>query len=116
VRVVIIDAPPSVATYSLVVEGLRWHAALDDDDSETLCPQQLWQAAVEVSAIHKVYKKYGDRFKREFAQDLAIAERKLLQMRASVLPTIQAREYNTDDDWDGPDIDSYFFNAGGWWE
>lgn len=116
VRVVIVDAPASTwaTTYTLVVDATRWHPKLLDDTYSTNCPQQLWQAAVEVAALHKVLKKYGQRFKAQFAQDLAIAERKLLQMRAAILPVVQPREFNTDDDWEGPDIDP-FFNFSSWW-
>lgn len=114
VRVVIIDPPPSPTSYTLVVDASRWHPALDDDNAVTNCPQQLWQAAVEVEALHKVLKKYGARFKAMYSQDLAIAERELLQMRAAILPVIQSREYNTDDDWAGPDLEP-FFEMTGWW-
>jgi hypothetical protein len=113
VKLVLMDDPWSPSSYSLILEASRWHSRLDEDDWGTTCPQQLWQAAVEVSALHKVMKKYGQRFKAQFAQDLAIAERELLQMRAAILPTVQAREYATDDDWAGPDIDA-FFGDGGW--
>lgn len=116
VRIVLVDAPSSTwaTTYTLVIDATRWHPSLLDDTFSTNCPQQLWQAAVEVAALHKVLKKYGLRYKAQFAQDLAIAERKLMQMRAAILPVVQPREFNTDDDWEGPDIDP-FFNYSSWW-
>jgi len=115
VKLVIIDTPPSPTSYSLMIEGMRWHTRLDEDQWGTTCPQPLWQAAVEVSAIHKVMKKYGQRFKAQFSQDLAMAERELLQMRAAILPAIQTREFIDDTDWAGPDIDP-FFSGDGWWD
>lgn len=113
--VVLMDLPSAVSTYTLILEATRWHSRLDQDDWGTTCPLPLWQAAVEVAAIHKVYKQYGDVFKRQFAQDLAIAERALLQMRGAILPTVMTQEYTTEDDWGGPDIDDFFDSRDGWW-
>lgn len=113
----LIDPPWARSTFELVVEAQRFHSRLDDDTWGTTCPQQLWQAGVEVSVLHKVMKKYGQRFKAQYAQDLAIAEREFAQMRAAMLPVVVAREYAHDDDWSGPDIDSFFLHsgwAGGW--
>lgn len=109
----LIDPQMPSATFGLVVEANRFYPPLNEDDWGTTCPTPLWQAAVQVAAIHKVNNKYGERFKRTFAQDLAIAERNLSEMRASVLPKHQTREYTMDDDWDGPDID-IFFESSGW--
>lgn len=110
--IALMDAPWSSTTYDLILEGTRWHSRLDEDDWGTTCPQQLWQAEVEVAAYHKVMKKYGQRFKQNFAQDLAIAERERLKARADILPVMIAREYTHDDDWGGPDIDSFFVDSG----
>ena len=103
----------SATTYDVIVEGHRYHSRLDDDNYGTTCPQALWQAAVHVAALHKVTNMYGARFKAQFAQDLAIAERELMKQRDAVLPRIQTQEYVDEEGWGGPDIDP-FFSDGGW--
>lgn len=108
----LLDSPWSNSTYTIIVEATRYHSRLDQDDWGTTCPQPLWQAEVEVAALHKVMKKYGQRFKAQFAQDLAIAERERMQQRAACLPTVVAREYTLDDAWDGSDIDQFFATSG----
>lgn len=109
----LIDPVWATENFTIIVEAQRYYPRLNEDDWGTTCPTQLWQAAVEVSAYHKIIKKFGARFKAQFSQDLAIAERELYQMRAEVLPKLKSREYVLDEEWAGPDIDQ-FFQTSGW--
>lgn len=109
----LIDPVWAAENYSIIVEAQRYYPRLNEDDWGTTCPTQLWQAAVEVSAYHKIIKKHGARYKAQFSQDLAIAERNLYQMRAEVLPKLKSREYQLDEEWSGPDIEE-FFQTSGW--
>lgn len=112
VKLVLMDAPWSPTQYDIIVEATRHHGRIDQDDYGTTCAEGLWQCAIEVAVIHKVLKKYGDRFKRQFMQDLMIAERSLAEAKARLLPVINATEYSQDDDWMGPDIDDFFLHSG----
>lgn len=109
----IVDKQWSSTTYELIVVAKRYYPRLNEDDWGTTCPTPLWQAAVEVSAIHKIMKKVGQRLKPNYAQELAIAERSLAEARAMILPVLTAREYTVDEGWVPPDI-SEFFTHGGW--
>lgn len=112
VKIHLLDKPWDKNTYSMIVEARRFYPRLNQDDWGTTCPTPLWQAAVEVSAIHKMIKKFGSRLKANYAQDLAIAEREEAAMRAAILPVLTAREYQQDEDWFAPDIDSFFLSSG----
>lgn len=105
-------APWASSTYTLVVEALRYYPKLNEEDWGTTCPLPLWQAAVKVTAILKIINKYGERVKKQWAMPLAIAEKKLIDMRGQVLPSLIAREYHEEDGWSGPDIDDFFVNSG----
>lgn len=100
------------STYSLIVEANRFYSRLNADDWGTTCPSPLWQAAIKVAALHKIFSKYGVRFKAQFQQDLAIAEKELMKQRQAILPQLTARDYAHDDAWEGNDIDEFFLNSG----
>ena len=109
---VLLDEPWSETQYQIIVEAVRYHARLDEDQYGTTVPQALWQAAVVVAALHKVMNKYGMRFKQQYMQDLMIAERQLMHERARHNPPVDSVEITLDDDWEGPDIEGYFINSG----
>lgn len=113
VTLVLGSMPYSSSTYTMVVEALRYYPKLNQEDWGTTCPTPLWQAAVKVAAIRKIINKFGDRLKKQWNMPLAIAEKEYAKMRAGVLPSLIAREYHEDGDWDGPEIDD-FFSQPGW--
>lgn len=115
VTVELLDPPYATTSYELIVETHRFNTRLDEDNWGTTCPQPLWQAAVEVAVIHKVIKKYGARFKSQFSQDLAIAERDLAQQRAAILPKLIAAEYSDPDGFNGPDMGDDLFSSWSSW-
>lgn len=111
-KIQLIDPVWASENFSIVLEAQRFYPRLNEDDWGTTCPTQLWQAAVEVSAYHKIIKKHGARYKAQFSQDLAIAERELYQMRAEILPKLKSREYVLEEEWAGPDIEQFFLTSG----
>ncbi len=65
-----------------------------------------------MATIRKIINKFGERVKKQWNMPLAIAEKEYSKMRAAVMPSLVAREYSDDGDWDGPDIDDFFLHSG----
>lgn len=120
----LLDKPRSSVQYEIIAELKRYYPALtqdttsdpsdgDDDLGVTTCPEPLWQPGVVVSALHKLMNKFGDRYRKNYMQNLAIAERDFAEARVKVLPMVTPREYVQDEEWAGyPDVDVFFINPG----
>lgn len=112
VTLILGSTPWSSSTYSLIVEALRYYPKLNEEDWGTTCPTPLWKAVVKVACILKIINKFGERVKKQWTMPLAIAEKEEMKQRAALLPTLIAREYAEEGDWDGPEIDDFFLQPG----
>jgi hypothetical protein len=99
------------ANLSLEVVYRSYYSALATDSTTTNCPYPLFVRALEVAALHKLVKRYGNKgVKAMFGMEMVIAERELARLKNDLIAPFEALPYRMQDHWDGVDIPSDLIN------
>lgn len=89
-----ITLPAFDANIAFIVVWRKFFAPLTFDAETTTCPKELIIPQAEFELFTKLFKRHGDQARRMFAQDMAIAEKKVLEYVAAVISPAETREYN----------------------
>ncbi len=89
-----IALPTYNANVEFIVVWRKFFSPLTYDTETTTCPKELIVPKAEFELFLKIFKQHGDQSRRLFAQDMALAEKKVNDYIAAVISPAETREYN----------------------
>lgn len=99
-----IALPAYNANVEFIVVWRKFFAPLTYDTETTTCPKELIVPKAEFELFLKIFKKHGDQSRKMFAQDMALAEKKVNEYIAAVISPAETREYNINEPIYVPDV------------
>jgi len=99
-----ITLPTFNSNVDFIVVWRKFFAALGSDADTTTCPKELIIPMAEFELFKKIFKTHGDTARRMFAQDMALAEKRVQEYVAAVISPAETREYNINEPVYVPDV------------
>ncbi len=99
-----ITLPTFNANVAFVVVWRKFFSPLTFDAETTTCPEELLIPQAEFELFTKIFKQHGDTARRMFAQDMAIAEKRVQEYVVAVISPAETREYNINEPLFVPDV------------
>ena len=96
--------PTFSANVNFIVVWRKFFSPLTYDAETTTCPKELIVPQAEFELFKKIFKQHGDTARRMFAQDMALAEKRVQEYVAAVISPAETREYNINEPIYVPDV------------
>lgn len=92
----LIFVPSNIANIKAIIHARKFFTAFASEAATTTMPEPWAVRMAQVAIVHKAFSKHGQALKRLFGQEVVLAERELVKLRATFVPPYVARDYRAD--------------------